>query len=379
MNIAIIAASYLPKKGGVESLCSALATSFKKKGHKILVITKKYPRTLQRKESIKSIEVRRYVFFDPKGPENSLRSYAAYMYTLALAPLHFLKFVLRLRLFRPAVIYYHFVGGPTFFLLLYRFLFKTRLIVSMHGEDVRILASESKMGKVLFQLVTEKAEIVVANSFYNLRKAQSIEPSIHNKSRVIYNGINPEEFVLVKAYQYPRRYMLCVSRLVGNKGVDVLIKAFAQFAPSLPAIDLIIAGEGPDRSGLEELARAAGLDKRVLFFGSLEKSKIAALLKGCEFLVLPSRYEAFGIVILEAMACRKMVLATRSGGPQEILREGVTGLLVDSDSVPALAAGIEIALNDTEMRNKIADNLQQFTVKFDIKYVAEQYLCLAQR
>ena len=132
-------------------------------------------------------------------------------------------------------------------------------------------------------------------------------------------------------------------RLTRQKGVDVLLRAFAKLEKKLPDARLVLAGDGPDRPALEELARSLGL-RRVTFLGW--RGDIADILADVSLLAVPSRWEGFGLVALEAMALGKPVVAARVSALPEIVVAGETGLLVDPGRPDLLAEALQALLSD---------------------------------
>jgi glycosyltransferase involved in cell wall biosynthesis len=136
-----------------------------------------------------------------------------------------------------------------------------------------------------------------------------------------------------------------LARLVPQKGLDVLLEAFARVSP--PA-RLVIAGEGPLRDALARRAEQPDLAGRVSLLGP--RRDTASVLAALDLFVLPSRWEGFGLVLLEAMAARRAIVATRVSAIPEVVVEGETGLLVPPDDAPALAAAIGALLADPARR-----------------------------
>ena len=133
--------------------------------------------------------------------------------------------------------------------------------------------------------------------------------------------------------------LLAVGRLMAQKGFDVLIRALPAVAERLPGVTLAIAGDGPDRSALAELAARAGVAERVHFLGF--RADVRALMRAADLVVSASRYEGFPNVLLEALAEGTPVVATDCpGGTREIVSEGVTGWLCRAESEAELAAAI---------------------------------------
>jgi len=144
------------------------------------------------------------------------------------------------------------------------------------------------------------------------------------------------------------RVVLALGRLHKVKGFDVLLAAMAR----LPGVHCVIAGDGPERASLQELAARAGLGERVHFLGWRQDT--AALLAACDVLVCPSRAEPLGNVVLEAFSAAKPVVASMAEGPAWLLEGGERGILVPVESGIALAAAIEAMLTETEMAARMA-------------------------
>jgi glycosyltransferase involved in cell wall biosynthesis len=134
-----------------------------------------------------------------------------------------------------------------------------------------------------------------------------------------------------------------IGRLTRQKGVDVLLRAFARIERERPSARLIIAGDGPDRRALEALARSLAL-RRAVFLGW--RGDAAGILADIDLLVVPSRWEGFGLVSLEAMALAKPVVASCVSAIPEIVVPGRTGLLVRPGDAVELADAIESLLTD---------------------------------
>jgi glycosyltransferase involved in cell wall biosynthesis len=141
----------------------------------------------------------------------------------------------------------------------------------------------------------------------------------------------PPRFLSVSRLSYGDRY----------KGVDRTIEAFARARGRLPeGSTLEIVGDGDDRARLSQLSHAEGISDAVIFHGSVSDQRLDGLLQACRALVLPSLQEGFGLVFVEAMARGRAVIAARAAATPEVVRDGVTGLLVE----PADAVGLAEAL-----------------------------------
>lgn len=135
-------------------------------------------------------------------------------------------------------------------------------------------------------------------------------------------------------------FLLALGRLHTNKAFDVLIRAMAH----LPGVWLVIAGEGPERTALEDLARREGVADRVLMPGWATQP--GGLIRACTALVCPSRHEPLGNVVIEGFSAAKPVVAAASQGPTELIRSGENGLLAHVEDDRALARQLAAVLED---------------------------------
>ena len=128
---------------------------------------------------------------------------------------------------------------------------------------------------------------------------------------------------------------LNIAVLTPKKGQKNLISAFASAFKGNTSVSLRIGGDGPLRDELEEQAEVNGISRQVHFLGMLSRDEVLREMQQCNVFVLSSHYETFGIVLTEALACGKPVIATKCGGPECIVKDE-NGLLVNSGDVDAL-------------------------------------------
>jgi GalNAc-alpha-(1->4)-GalNAc-alpha-(1->3)-diNAcBac-PP-undecaprenol alpha-1,4-N-acetyl-D-galactosaminyltransferase len=146
-------------------------------------------------------------------------------------------------------------------------------------------------------------------------------------------------------------FILAAGRLAHQKGFDLLIRAFAAAPAQTRQLRLIIAGEGPEGQHLHDLAEELGLGAQVSFPGRVRE--LSALMKAAMAFILPSRYEGFPNVLLEALAAGvPCVAADAPGAAREILANGAYGLLVPPQDFQALAQAIERITTDSELRRR---------------------------
>lgn len=144
-----------------------------------------------------------------------------------------------------------------------------------------------------------------------------------------------------------------VAALVPHKGQRYFIEAAHLVVQKVPDARFVILGEGELREHLEHLVREHNLEKHVLLPGF--RTDVIGCIKGFDFFVMSSVTEGLGTSLLDAMACRKAIVATKAGGIPEVVDEGRTGLLVEPRDAQALAAAMLRLIQDAGLRGRMAD------------------------
>jgi glycosyltransferase involved in cell wall biosynthesis len=190
--------------------------------------------------------------------------------------------------------------------------------------------------------------------------------------QVVANGIDTTRFASAASPAprcAPGPTVGVLTRLDARKGLPYLLQAMAQLRSDLPDVRLLIGGAGEDRSALEREAHSLGLMGCVEFAGAVSDS--AQFYRRLDLFVLPSLDEAFGLVVLEAMAAGLPVVGTRVGGIPELLEDGVQGRLVAPGDSQALAGAIRQLCQDPIRRMQMAEQARRQALRFDIGQTAK--------
>jgi glycosyltransferase involved in cell wall biosynthesis len=222
---------------------------------------------------------------------------------------------------------------------------------------------------------------VCANSEFGRRTLEDLGCA-PEKLCMIPNGIDlavidrlpAESFRSTLGWPVDAPVVACVARLTHYKGVDTVLEALARIAVPLHCV---IVGDGPARSELEALARKLGLAARVAFLG--ERSRPEAVVKGSDVAVLATRAatEHCSNSVLEAMACARAVVTTRVAGNPELVVHGETGLLVEPDDPPGMAAALGALASDPGRAARLGRAGRARVERFyDMRSVARRFVAL---
>jgi glycosyltransferase involved in cell wall biosynthesis len=188
--------------------------------------------------------------------------------------------------------------------------------------------------------------------------------------RVIYCGIDSHAFTPAPARRSATPLFAYLGRLKRYKGVDLVIRAFAQLGD--PSARLLIAGTGDYRPELERLAESLALTGRVEFLGFIGEAEKLDLLRRAWGLAFASPKEGWGITNLEAAACATPVVASDSPGLRESVRDGETGFLVPHGDVPAMAARLEELAASPALVARLGAQARRFAESFTWERAARE-------
>lgn len=288
-----------------------------------------------------------------------------------------------LRRLRPDVVHTHLVHADIFGQIAAVWA-KTPVVISSRHNDNPF--RRGRLFGIMNRWLSKKTAAIIAISNALFRFVTEVEGFPQEKVHTIHYGLSPVEFPLEAGAMARSQYGIAADvpligmfgRLIEQKGVDVLLEAFAHVLNTHSIAKLIIVGDGKLREALEGLAEQLGIMNSVLFTGWVANDQVKKLMLACDVVVMPSRWEGFGLVALEAMNCARPVIASRVSALPEIILDGETGILVSPDDVPALTSAITALLDDRDkalMMGQAGNDrlVQEFSVEKMVRATSELY------
>jgi phosphatidylinositol alpha-1,6-mannosyltransferase len=248
---------------------------------------------------------------------------------------------------------------------------KVQFVCFIHGEDIETAAT-SREQSLMVKQVCGKADMLICNSLNSQNIARRLNYDVGN-TVVLHPGADCERFIPVPSNLEFKKEMgwtehsviLTVGRLQARKGHDKMIEAMPTILAAHPKTLYCIIGDGDQKPRLLKLVSELKLDKNVLFLNEISDEQMIMCYQQCDIFILPNRtidndIEGFGMVLVEAQACGKAVIAGDSGGTAETMLAEQTGFIIDCTNPDLIAAKINQLLSDKVLIKSMGEKGLEF-------------------
>ncbi len=224
-------------------------------------------------------------------------------------------------------------------------------VLSIHGSDW-YLTQENPEHSNLVRMSLFQSDAILTVGTRLKKNILKVYPELDGRIHVTYNPVDFNKFqpdmsrdsaLRTTGWDPRKKHILCVANIISVKGVDLLLEAFRGLADK--NVILHIIGNVPDTPYSRSILELIGKTRNVELHAPVSHDEIIPYYHSCDFLVLPSRREGFGLCLAEAIACGKPVIATNSGGPEDIVRKE-NGFLVPTEDEHALREKMELLLSE---------------------------------
>ncbi len=331
-----------------------LALGLQARGHELTVVTERSGE-LPESDSYRGIPVWRFPFHASLEARNLADVAALHVRLRSLV-----------QRFRPQLVHLHTLAYPAYYCERALVGLQVPLLVTRH----EMLQPMPQAGALAAQ-VLRRADWVACCSVTVLDDIRGLVPELEPRSSVILNGIGLPERLPTPVPSDPP-VLVCLGRLVDQKGFDLAITALARLRDRFPAARLVIAGDGPARDALVAQAQSDGVADAVEFTGWVAPSRVYETIARGTAVLFPSRTgEGLPIVALQAAQMGRPVVAARTGGLPEVVAEGETGLLFDPGDANGLAEATAALLESPDLARRLGEAARSRAIRL---FSAEHYL-----
>ena len=379
MNIMLVTPWRPSLTGGISTVITRLTREFRKKGHDITIFVADRENCLRQIESLDTTPVYGMYLRSPVSSQYPIRALIMWG---ALFPLTMLRLICLARQKRLDAIIIQYPLAAMFYFGILKRLTGCALLVTYQGNDAHDLALWDRREQRLVKFLLENADLVLAVSRTLLRKVQDALPDLHlSRSGLLPNGAPLDGIMTVDENQkqagLPSDYVFTAGHLIHRKGIDIVIAALRVAKDRGIRLHLVIAGDGPERETLVQQSRELGVSDQISFLGNQSHQQVLSLMKSCLLFVLASRAEGMPLVIAEAMACERAVVASNVDGVPEIVQDGTTGILVPAEDPVSLALALIKLYSDTAFRGALAKQGKEWAFReYNWETIANRYLGL---
>lgn len=374
MNILLVTPFALSATGGVTTTIRMLQREFSSRGHTVRILTESDLTRLQRLSSFEGSDVYGAYLRPPFVPEAPAKGFAGFVGKLPFSLWQLHRFLAEHDI---DVVNIHYPTSSSLYFTLLRPLSRWRLVATFLGNDVHDLTSVHWSARRITQRLLTAADHIVTVSQSLAQKLRESFRGVRFRHSVIPTGtpVAAGENNLVETPFVPAPYILSAGHLIDRKGFDILLRAAGLAARKGVRLNVAIAGDGPCRDELQQIANREGIAANTFFLGDQSHDAVLALVRNAGVFVLASRAEGLPLVILEAMAAGTPVIATAVDGVPEAIDDGRTGLLVKSEDVEGLADALLRLHGDAELCGDLAGRARERVLReFTWSVVGQKYL-----
>lgn len=301
-------------------------------------------------------------------------------WTALLLPLFTVSFILKtLAVARQADIIHAHWASTGFIGAITKLFLGLPMVVTLHGSDIALLPNRGMLRR-LTRVILNRADAVIGVSHALIQEITALGITTPRILR-IPNGVpHLENLLAVVEKKVGSGVVLFIGRLSEEKNVSVLLRAFSQVHDEFAQARLLVVGDGPLRHTLEHEAQQLGISACTDFYGFRPPEKLSSIFARADLLVLPSRREGFGVVLIEAMASGRPVIGTRVGGIIDVIDDHRNGLLVPPDEVQPLAEAMSAVLRNNQLRLQYGRTARdKITQQFSWQKITSQLISVYQQ
>lgn len=328
--------AFFPEIGGAEVLLSHLLRALRARGHELLLVTGRTLRAPEPRAEFEGVPVHRFEFRAAMRAHDLLRMKAHVQAVAALKSS-----------FRPDIVHVHLCGISPLVECLTRRAWPAPVVTTLHTALDPAAMADGAMRRILAE-----SDTVVALSRAMRDEILESEPTLAERVCIVPNGVQP--MGTADPLPFTPATVLCLGRLIPGKGFDLALHAAQRLTQQGSPLRVLVAGDGPERPALEQLAAELGIAPITRFLGFVDPDRVSDVLGQATIVVVPSRVEeASACVIREAACMARPVVASRVGGTPELIEENETGLLFERDDVDGLTAALAALLGDPERARRL--------------------------
>jgi N-acetyl-alpha-D-glucosaminyl L-malate synthase BshA len=249
------------------------------------------------------------------------------------------------------------------------------VVTTLHGTDITLVGKDRTYKPVVTFSINQSDGVTAVSQdlkndtckFFEIKKDIKVIPNFIDLNRFQHKAQNHFKIAIAPNEE---KIIVHTSNFRKVKRVPDVVKIFAKIVEKIPA-KLLLAGDGPERSEVEQLVRELNLKDSVRFLGKLDA--VEEILSVSDLFLLPSETESFGLAALEAMACKLPVISSNAGGIPELNIDGVTGFLNEVGDIDGMAANAIHILENQERLDAFKARALAHAKTFDIALIMPQY------